>query len=103
MCVGVCLHIQHTIPSYMGNTCILNTKLIDNLSLLIYLCLKRCIGECMFKSIFIVSIFLLGGCTLSIILTDTHGVATDVVDDTSKADADVSATANVPMSVLQKP
>lgn len=35
-------------------------------------------------------LFVTSGCTVSITLTDTHGYANDIVDETSKADADVS-------------
>lgn len=34
-------------------------------------------------------LFTTSGCTVSITLTDTHGYANDVVDETSKADADI--------------
>jgi uncharacterized protein YceK len=36
-------------------------------------------------------VFTTSGCTVSITLTDTHGYANDVVDETSKADADIDA------------
>jgi len=49
----------------------------------------------------IIPLFLLSGCTYSIILTDTHGTATDVVDETSKPTADIDATANIPLSPLR--
>lgn len=48
------------------------------------------------KRLFLLSliVFSTSGCTVSIILTDTHGVATDVVDDTAttETEADVQAT-----------
>lgn len=42
-------------------------------------------------------IFIWSGCTISIIQTDTHGTATDVVDAEASADADVEAEASVPI------
>ncbi len=45
----------------------------------------------MFK-IFIISFFLLclSGCTYSVILTDTHGVSSDVVDEEQRARANIT-------------
>lgn len=39
---------------------------------------------------------LLTSCSISITLTDTHGYANDVVDETNKSDADVEADATIP-------
>ena len=43
---------------------------------------------------------LLTSCTISITLTDTHGYANDVVDETSKTDADANLSATVPVSAI---
>jgi len=40
------------------------------------------------------------GCTISIIQTDTHGTATDVVDAEARSDADLEAEANIPVSAI---
>jgi len=45
-------------------------------------------------------IFIWSGCTISIIQTDTHGTATDVVDAEASSDADLEAEANVPVSAI---
>ncbi len=41
----------------------------------------------------------ISGCTLSIIQTDTHGVSSDVVDDTNQTEAD--ADVDVPISAIK--
>lgn len=38
------------------------------------------------------------GCTLSIILTDTHGTATDVVDSTPTTETKTDADVDIPLS-----
>jgi hypothetical protein len=40
------------------------------------------------------------GCTISIILTDTHGSATDVVDSTPTTENETDLTADVKPSAL---
>ena len=40
------------------------------------------------------------GCTVSIIQTDTHGTATDVVDAEASSDADLEAEANIPVKAI---
>lgn len=42
---------------------------------------------------------LLCSCTYSVILTDTHGTATDVVDETSTPTADIKPNINVTPSL----
>jgi len=37
------------------------------------------------------------GCTYSMIMTDTHGTATDVVDDTNSTTADVKPSLEIPL------
>lgn len=39
------------------------------------------------------------GCTMSIIITDTHGVASDVVDDTATTKTDADLTASIPSAI----
>lgn len=46
---------------------------------------KRCL------TIIFAGCVMLSSCTVSVILTDTHGSATDVVDQTSRVDPDVDA------------
>jgi hypothetical protein len=40
------------------------------------------------------------GCTVSIIQTDTHGTATDVVDAEASSEADLEAEANIPVKAI---
>lgn len=40
----------------------------------------------------------LSSCTFNFIQTDTHGTASDVVDSEPKAEAQVTATATVPLA-----
>ena len=44
-------------------------------------------------------LFIFSSCTLSIIQTDTHGVSSDVVDDTNETDAE--ADVDVPVSAIR--
>ena len=44
--------------------------------------------------------YLFTGCTYSINMVHTEGYADDVVDETQKADADVSPTLSIPASAL---
>ena len=44
--------------------------------------------------------FLFSSCTYTITLVHTEGTATDVVDDTSSAKADVSPNLTIPASVI---
>lgn len=46
------------------------------------------------KTISIILFFSLYSCTINIIQTDTHGTATDVVDDTSSTNPTVSPNLN---------
>lgn len=45
-------------------------------------------------------IFLLTSCTVNMLQTDTHGTASDVVDETSSAQATVSPNLNIPVKPL---
>lgn len=47
-----------------------------------------------------IALLALGGCTISIIQTDTHGVATDVVDETATTEAKTDADLNIPVKPL---
>jgi len=50
------------------------------------------------KKFFLLSCFtLFSACTISIILTDTHGTATDIVDDTPTTDVKADANVQVPV------
>jgi hypothetical protein len=40
------------------------------------------------------------GCTLSIIQTDTHGTATDVVDSAATSDAEVDPDISIPVKPI---
>lgn len=53
-------------------------------------------------ALFWVTANLFTSCTYSVIVTDTHGKAEDVVDQTSSVDPDVDAdiTANVPVKAI---
>lgn len=46
-------------------------------------------------SLVFLSSVMLCSCTMSIILTDTHGSASDVVDQTSRVDPDIEADVDV--------
>ena len=46
--------------------------------------------------IIVLSLLFLVGCTISINLTDTHGVATDVVDSTPTTTAETDANLSIP-------
>lgn len=61
--------------------------------------MRRKNGGLMKKILFIFSIFFIfTSCTVSVTLTDTHGVSDDVVDTNASAEADVQAEANVPVT-----
>ena len=47
-----------------------------------------------------VAVTVLFSCTLSMIMTDTHGTATDVVDENQAASPDIKADISVPVSAL---
>ncbi len=51
-----------------------------------------------FKTLFFVfSLIFMTACTYNVILTDTHGVATDIVDETSSAQADIKPNIEIPL------
>lgn len=52
-----------------------------------------------YQILFLITITLTG-CTINIINTSTHGVATDVVDSDPKTDANVKASVALPISPL---
>ncbi len=56
----------------------------------------------LFISMIAVALFMLCSCTLSFQNIDTHGTATDLVDDTQSASPNVSPNVSVPVSVLPK-
>ena len=45
---------------------------------------------------FLSFLFILQSCTLSFIMTDTHGQAEDVVDNTPSTEADVNPVIEIP-------
>jgi len=62
----------------------------------------RKLGFVAWTAFFLVTSNLCTSCTYSVIVTDTHGSAEDVVDQTSSVDPDVDAdiTANVPVRAI---
>ncbi len=48
----------------------------------------------------IIILFLLTGCTINIFQTDTHGSASDVVDETSTISPDIKPEISVPLSPI---
>ena len=52
------------------------------------------------KKLLLASLFLLSGCTYTINLAHTEGVATDTIDDTSTPTATVTPTVNIPAKGL---
>jgi hypothetical protein len=52
-----------------------------------------------FTIVLTATVLFFSGCTLSIIQTDTHGVSSDVVDDTNETEAD--ADVDVPVSAIK--
>lgn len=51
------------------------------------------------KFITLVLSLLLTGCTINVSNVDTHGVASDVIDDVSTTSPDITADISVPVSV----
>lgn len=49
------------------------------------------------------ALFCLGSCTLSMIMTDTHGTASDVVDSAPTSTADVKPVIEVPLTIPLTP
>lgn len=49
------------------------------------------------NTILISLLLLLSACTINIMQTDTHGTASDVVDSTSKSDADIQTDLSLPV------
>lgn len=41
------------------------------------------------------------GCSISIILTDTHGPASDVVDETMRTDPDITTDVSIPANSIR--
>ena len=51
----------------------------------------------LFQALFILaSVLVLNGCTVSVILTSTHGTADDVVDSSPTTQAETSLDADIP-------
>ena len=53
-----------------------------------------------FSTLFMVVFIAFAGCTISIIQTDTHGLADDVVDSEPKTDAKVDANLEIPVKAV---
>lgn len=47
-------------------------------------------------------IFTITGCTISVITTDTHGKATDIVDENQSQEVSPKTDASVPVSLTGK-
>ena len=45
----------------------------------------------------LVGIVLISSCTVTVTLTDTHGYANDVVDETTRTDAEVDPEISIPV------
>lgn len=56
-------------------------------------------GQAM-KSVLLLVLLFMTSCTYTITLVNTEGMASDVVDETSTAKADVSPTLSIPASLL---
>lgn len=47
--------------------------------------------------LYLLIVLLMSSCTVSMVLTDTHGYASDVVDDEQKQDVSPSTSVKVPL------
>lgn len=52
------------------------------------------------KLVFIILLTMLQGCTVSLTLANTHGVASDVVDSTPTTETKTDANATIPVSAI---